>query len=191
MYAEGKSKAASGLRRALLKVRGFDFVPEDLRSSSFIKAARAIIDAHEGPGNFYNEPAPVRILEKMGSVIPTAAFPQCMTAVLMVKVGNLYSICYDAQNPANMILGRTPMDRWAYYFDSCLPVDDRILYKLMQDRPCNRWIELIKSYNLAKTIDDVSVPDIKRLLTATIQGNASAVQNRAAKLIKELGYKTS
>lgn len=69
--SEGNKSAAAGLRKMLLKVRGFDFVPEDLRSKSFIKAANALIAAHEGMNNFYNEPGPARHLDAMGSTIPT------------------------------------------------------------------------------------------------------------------------
>jgi hypothetical protein len=191
MYAEGKSKAASGLKRALLKIRGFDFVPEDLRSTSFIKAARAIIDAHEGVNNFYNEPGPVRILEKMGTVIPAAAFPQCMTAVLMVKLGNQYNVSFDAQQPANSILKRTPKDRWVDYFNNCLPADERILYKLTQDRPLSRWIDVVRTYNLAESSDDIAAPDIKRIVIDGSKGNKSSIHDRAAKIITKLGYKTS
>jgi hypothetical protein len=39
-----------------LKVKGFDFVPGDLRSSAFIEAANEIPEAHGGLNNFYNEP---------------------------------------------------------------------------------------------------------------------------------------
>ncbi|MFM7859171.1 MAG: hypothetical protein ACKO96_46435, partial [Flammeovirgaceae bacterium] len=46
-YAElvndGKVLAASGLKQVLLKVKGFDFVPEDLRSNSFTKVANEIL----------------------------------------------------------------------------------------------------------------------------------------------------
>ena len=39
VHGNGQAKAAAGLRSALLKVQGFDFVPEDLRSNAFIEAA--------------------------------------------------------------------------------------------------------------------------------------------------------
>jgi len=74
-YADGKISTVSGLKSALVKVRGFDFVPENLRSDTFVKAAEAIIRAHDEPNNFYNEPAPVRNLAKLGTTIPAPALP--------------------------------------------------------------------------------------------------------------------
>src|SRR5260221_8612192 len=36
IVADGKTQAASGVKKILLKVKGFDYVPEDLRSRSFL-----------------------------------------------------------------------------------------------------------------------------------------------------------
>ena len=40
--AAGNVNAAKGLKNALLKVKGFDYVPENLRSTTFKKAAKAL-----------------------------------------------------------------------------------------------------------------------------------------------------
>ena len=115
VYAElsndGKTKAASGLRQVLLKVSGFDFVPEDLRSNSFIKVANEIISAHENFNNFYNEPAPMQTLSKMGSVVPIPAFPVCITATLCVRLGTRYGVARDAQTYANNVLKSVTPER--------------------------------------------------------------------------------
>jgi len=39
-YSDGKTTVVGGLKSALLKVKGFDYVPENLRSDTFVKAAR-------------------------------------------------------------------------------------------------------------------------------------------------------
>ena len=91
-YADGRISAVSGLKSALLKVKGFDFVPENLRSDTFVKAAEGVLRAHDGFNNFYNEPAPVRNLAKLGSTIPAPALPACMTALLCVVLGNSYGV---------------------------------------------------------------------------------------------------
>lgn len=46
VVSDGNTKAANGVKIALLKNGGFDFVPENLRSQTFIKAAHNLIDKH-------------------------------------------------------------------------------------------------------------------------------------------------
>lgn len=46
MNASGNRIAATGLKNALLRVHGFDFVPESLRSSTFSEAAARVLAAH-------------------------------------------------------------------------------------------------------------------------------------------------
>jgi len=186
LMSEGKSVAASGMKRVLLKVRGFDFVPEDLRSRSFISAAHAVIEAHEGMNNFYNEPAPTRALERMGSVIPIPAFPICMSALLSIRLGNSYGICYDAQSPANSALKRISPERWMYYLSDCLPADERILYKLMQESPQTRWGVLVEEFGLPQLAPDLSNKDVRNILT--ISPASSRFQQSVARVIGSLGY---
>ena len=148
----------------LLKVKGFDFVPEDLRSRSFVKAAHTLIAAHEGANNFYNEGAPMRSLERMGSSIPIPAFPICMSAVISVKLGNYYGHCWDAQASADALLKRLPAERWIYYLNQCLPTDDRVLYKLMEEKPARRWIGLLDQFSLSDYAPEVIKQPVKRLV---------------------------
>ncbi len=189
LASDGKATATAGLKKALLKVRGFDFVPEDLRSTSFIKAANAILAAHEAMNNFYNEPAPTKYLDDMGSVIPTPAFPICMSAVLSVRLGNRYSISYDAQRYANSILKRVSKGRWAYFLNDCLKTDDRILYKLLEAGPRARWIELVREFSLgALATKDVTDRVVRQLAVEAEAGRENLVENLAATLINQLGY---
>jgi hypothetical protein len=88
IYAEGKKDAVNGLKAALSEVAGFDSVPENLRSATFTRAAKDVMDAHQGMNNFYNEPSPMRALASLGSTIPSSAFPVCMTATLCAWLGN-------------------------------------------------------------------------------------------------------
>ncbi len=177
LFNEGKSTAVSGLKKVLLKVKGFDFVPEDLRSTSFIKAANEVIKAHEGTNNYYFEPAPTKVLKDMGSTIPTPAFPICMSAVLSIKLGNLWGYSWDAQYSADGILENVKKDRWIYYFEECLPTDSRILYKLTQDKPRNRWIELIKqTEEMSEVAEALKNPSIKNLALASLSGSSVRIQ---------------
>ena len=192
LASEGKARATAGLKKVLLKVRGFDFVPEDLRSKSFVKAAKAVLAAHEEMNNFYNEPAPIKFLDEMGSVIPAPAFPICMSAALSVRLGNRYGISFDAQRPASSILKRVSKERWAYFLNDCLKADDRILYKLLEDGPRARWIEVVREFSL-HTIAARETSDrwVKQLATDSGAGRESSIKVLAAKLIDQLGYQAN
>lgn len=188
LFIDGKTKSASGLKRVLLKVKGFDFVPEDLRSSSFIKVAHEILNAHEGMNNFYNEPKPVSTLYSMGSVIPIPAFPLCMSAILCVKLGNNYGVSNAAQTPAFEILKNTTQERWVYYFNECLQTDDRILYKLMQYRQLDRWLNLFSKSFIDKIRTEIQERDVINLLKFTYEGNKEKIRSIAAQMYKKIGY---
>src|SRR5205823_7709859 len=69
VHAQGRKTATAGLRKALMRVRGFDFVPENLRSNTFSRAAEKVLQAHEAFNNFHNEPARMRALASLGTAI--------------------------------------------------------------------------------------------------------------------------
>jgi len=188
LFADGKTKAASGLRQVLLKVKGFDFVPEDLRSSSFIKVANEMLIAHEGMNNFYNEPGPTATLYRMGSVIPIPAFPICMTAIFSVKLGNKYGISNAAQDSVNLMLSTITHDRWVYFFNECIQTNDRILYKLTLQNPSTRWVNCFSTERLDRILLEVTDRDIIRLLKATKEKRVDRVSKIANEMYSKLGY---
>lgn len=188
-YASGKSIAVSGLKSALLKVRGFDYVPENLRSETFIKAAEAVIKAHEGLNNFYNEAAPVSNLVKLGSTIPTPAIPACATALLCVCLGNRYGVAWSAQADASRLLSNFSPDRWQYYLNQVLPSDVRILGKFSEDQPVANWISLVQKYNLNAL--QIKNKTVSRLLRAANDGSAQKVKEAGTALVQEFYGKTT
>lgn len=189
LYAEGKNSALSGIKKILLKVKGFDYVPEDLRSRAFIMAAENIIRVHFSLDNFYFEPAAINTLSKMGSVIPTPAIPVCFSAVLCVYLGNYYGVSYNAQPYASEILSRITTERWSFYFDQCLGSDDRILLKLTMGSPVQRWLHLFEDTELKEIISSIKKNvSVKSLLEATLKKNESQIINLARKLYSDMGY---
>lgn len=162
--SDGDNKLLIALKSVLLKVKGFDYVPENLRSNTYIIAAKDLLSAHQGIDNFYNEPSKARYLAQMGNSIPAPAFGNCMTAVLACKLGNRYGISWDAQIYLDDILQTVSKDRWSYYLSSVLPYDRVILYKLCSDAIADRWIELVQNYNL-ENIDVENEKEIKDLLS--------------------------
>jgi hypothetical protein len=169
-YAEAvnsaNNPAAVALRKALSEVKGFDFVPETLRSQAFSAAAAQVLEAHNSYNNFYNEPPVMRSLAKLGSTIPWPAFPICLSATLAVRLGNRYGVSTSAQTHANVILERLTHNQWEYYLNNCLEADDVILQKLAwSDAPLTRWVELVQEFNLGDL--DVRSADIRTLVAQT------------------------
>ncbi|NTA19304.1 hypothetical protein [Agrobacterium tumefaciens] len=187
-YNEGRRESLKGLHSVLLKVSGFDYVPENLRSSTFIKVATSVIAAHEGHDNFYNEPAPIRELASLGTSIPGPALATCMTAALCVKLGNRWGISRAAQPAADQILAGISVDRWVHYLDGRLEEDRRILSKLTESGPRTRWIALIATLDVESS--DVKSKNVKRLLKATIDGHTSKINELSGAMYREsLGLK--
>jgi hypothetical protein len=191
LFADGKTKASSGLKQVLLKVKGFDFVPEDLRSSSFTKAANEVLAAHEGINNFYNEPGPTNTLHRMGSVIPIPAFPICMTAVLSVRLGNRYGVSNAAQPSALHIIKNVSHERWVYFFNECLASNDRILYKLTLYYPSNRWIDLFTKEFIESILPEITPKDVINLLKFTRDKKQDKLNKIANEMYSKLGYSSN
>ena len=162
--SDGDNKLLIALKSVLLKVKGFDYVPENLRSNTYIIAAKDLLSAHQGMNNFYNEPSKAKYLAQMGNSIPAPAFGNCMTAVLACKLGNSYGISWDAQTYLDEILQTVSKDRWSYYLSSVLPYDRVILYKLCVDITADRWSELVEKYSLEK-IDIEGEKELKDLIS--------------------------
>lgn len=187
VYNEGRKQSASGIRKALLKVKGFDFVPEDLRSRIFIKAASELQNTHFAANNFYNEPAAIRNLASLGTVIPMPALANCLTAILCVRLGNTYGTSWAAQDTANNMLNKLGEVRWSYYINDCLPGDRIILAKLNDENISERWCELVKEYSLLviETKDNL----LHNLLKYGSESKKSLVTKAAYALLRRLTEK--
>ena len=151
--AAGDMIAASGLKNALLKVGGFDYVPENLRSLTFKNVAREVIETHYEYNNFYNEPAVVRKLANLGSTIPAPALIECIQAYLAVYLGNQYGTSNVAADIAYEELSNITKDRWEYYFRKALHTDDVTLSKIYTDRQIARFRKLLVDNELDSITD--------------------------------------
>ena len=186
VFAAGKSIAAIGLKRALSGVGGFDYVPETLRSDTFSRAAHEVLKAHEGFNNFYNEPVPMQSLAALGSTIPMPAFPICIRATLVVRLGNAYGRSSGAQPAAKKMLDRLSENQWKYYLNDCLPTDLSILEKLAWFEPPRKaWIDLAQTYKLAEIKTGAGIS--KKLLDGILSGNTKDVKESAERLIERRG----
>lgn len=184
VYNEGKNAAAAGLREVLLKVRGFDYVPEDLRSRTFISTAAQLKNVHFAKDNFYNEPRAIKTLESLGTVIPDPALAQCLTAILCVRLGNYYGRSWDAQDTAKSMLRSLGQLRWKFYLDECLPADEVVLGKLTTSEIAGRWSDIVEENSLVEV--DVSKGEIHELINSAVTKRPKRVMQIAQKLLTEL-----
>ncbi|EOW9530098.1 hypothetical protein ACO11K_003905 [Bacillus cytotoxicus] len=182
---QGDRKLVTAIKNILMKVNGFDYVPENLRSLSFIEYAKKLQDTHFAFDNFYNEPAAARALASMGTSIPTPALGVCISAVLLSKLGNNYGVSRDAQVYVDEILkGLTP-ERWQYYLNNVLPGDEDILIKLSTNgRPVMRWCELVKEYKLNELEYKTTI--IKKFIDASYKERSSEVVKAAKKMYEKI-----
>ena len=180
LHNEGKTAAVRGLKAALVEVKGFDFVPENLRSNTYTRAAKDVLKAHEGSNNFYNEPGPMRVLASLGTGIPGPAFPTCMTAIIAVRLGNRYGHSWAAQSVAEEMLDSLSTERWVYFLEGCLPSDRTILYKLTQNNPRDRWLATVSQYDLGE--QEVRNKGVAKLLEASAAKKSKRVGELARKL---------
>jgi hypothetical protein len=182
-FSDGKKDAIQALHAVLIAVRGFDFVPENLRSTTFVQAANAVITAHQGFNNFYNEPGPMSELASLGTSIPGPAVATCMTAILCVKLGNQYGTSFAAQSPADSMLQAISLERWKYYVEGRLEFDRVILPKLAQlGKPLNRWIDLLDELDLAPAA--FSNKTVRELIAGTKAKKPERIANAAMSMLR-------
>ena len=184
VYSEGKRTSVSGLKRALMAVRGFDFVPENLRSDTYIRTAQEILRAHDGMNNFYNEGVPTRNLAQLGTSIPTPAVPASMTALLAVYLGNEYGYSWEAAPVSSSMLSELSMDRWRYYLNEVLPTDVRNLNKIgFYDLPLRRWMEVVETHRLKDL--QLREREVSKLITSSADKTEKEVQFAAKRLLSK------
>lgn len=182
--AAGNLISASGLKNALLKVNGFDYVPENLRSVTFKNLAKELLETHFSFNNFYNEPPIARKLANLGTTIPAPALVDCIQAYLAVYLGNSYGVSREAYKIAYEQLSNITEDRWIYYFSKVLQDDEIILYKINNSSQIKRFNELLVNNDLNDFID---LPkDIQNLYDAIIKNNSSKARNIALGLAEKI-----
>ena len=133
----------------MLKVKGFDYVGENVRSRTFITVAKKLKEIHFGFDNFYNEPNQIKILEGLGSTIPQLALKECLTAILFVKIGNSYGRSRAAQPYADKILSRLTVEDWTVYLEKYIKDETDLLYYIQNCTSTRKnWKEIVKEYDL-------------------------------------------
>lgn len=180
VYSAGNEKAASGLRQALKKVKGFDFVPENLRSETFIAAAKKLLEVHYEFNNFYNEPNAAKSLASLGTIIPKPAFMICMKAYLCILMGNYYGVSNQAIPIVKDELRRVSKDRWEYYFNYGINKDDDVLRHVSTTNQIRRLGNFLNENDLDKL--NVATRGCTQLYEAIISFNYTRAEAIATKM---------
>jgi len=82
------------------------------------------------------------------------------------------------------MLSNLSEERWKYYLDSCLPGDEIVLEKLIDQNIAERWNILVTEHRLS-TIE-VKDSTVRDLLTNAARRKVTLVVNVAEKLLKRL-----
>lgn len=127
----------------ILVVGGMNFVPHYIKKTIFQKASTALIRAHHGPNNFYNEPSFAENLRNLGYDIPKDSLSSYVKAVTFSFCGNYYGVSDRA------LMHNTEMLK--NFSANCV---ERLLHDLSNDKdyalkfvsenPCGRLKELFK-----------------------------------------------
>ncbi|MEG0619010.1 MAG: hypothetical protein RR557_06915 [Bacilli bacterium] len=180
--SNNNQQISSSLRRVLKEKGGFDYVPENLRSQSFIQYANKLKDAHFSFDNFYNEPGPAKDLSGMGT-IPIPAISYCISAVLLSTVGNFYSVSRNAQPYNEKTFDGVSLNRWEYYFNEYFMNDTDLLFKLASyERPLSNWMNLVANRSDVFSALSISNVDVKNLIMASLEGRKAPVKSIAKKI---------
>lgn len=141
----GDNQSSAGLKNLLTKVSGFDYVPENLRSNTFIFQALQLQDAHFEFNNFYKEPILTKNLASLGTIIPAPALAACLRAYILVAIGNRYGISNGAYHIAIDELEKISEERWRYFFDKVFFKDKILLSEISSgDRRTQGFLELFQ-----------------------------------------------
>ncbi len=143
------------VKKVLYNVHGFDYVPENLKSNSFIATAKNLMNVHDGLNNFYNEPLAAKLLASMGTMIPDPAVFECINAVLVCVTGNSYGVSVKAQEYLQTILNGMTIPKWELYLKD-LPKNSTLLHQLAYVHGINdsvpRWCNEIINRNLNQMV---------------------------------------
>lgn len=188
-YSKNKNAGDTDLTmvyyNTLMNVHGFDYVPENLRSMSFVSVAKRIRQVHYEMNNFYNEPAEVKKLDRMGTRIPKPAIKECIGAVLLVCTGNRYGVSFNAIGTSKAILSKMTKEDWRYYLEECLTTDEEVLANISDGNSrSKRWCDLCKEYNLEQI--EFSNSQITDFIKHSTEGKLAIVGIESDKMCNRL-----
>ena len=93
--SEADNDKSTASRELIDLVDGSGYLPESIRASEIDTALDALMNAHNGFNNFYNEPGPARTLAALaggGASIPEGVVPKYVRVAVKAFLGNGYGL---------------------------------------------------------------------------------------------------
>ena len=110
---------------------------------------------------------------------------QCVSACLMVLLGNAYGRSRSAVDSVYQVLDKLDKNAWIYYINDCLPFDEEVLGKIKEgDERTTHWCEMITKYNL----NDIEIRDrkIQEMLDFSAKNDRNNTKAIAGMYLKKL-----
>ena len=109
LRANGEVGRAKLTREFIEVVKGQKYLSVTERASEMAEAADNLMSAHNGWHNFYNEPAPARILHRLvpsDGNIPPAVMHKYVKVLTMCSIGNPFGVSWAAERYYKDLLSR-------------------------------------------------------------------------------------
>ncbi len=109
LSANGEASRAKLAREFLELVGGLTYLPPDALSLEISRALDALLAAHHGMNNFYNEPTPARILQSLvpsNGDVPAAVARRYVEALTLCAIGNGHGVSWTAEPVYEELIGR-------------------------------------------------------------------------------------
>ena len=109
LSANGEASRAKLAREFLKQVGGLAYLPPDALSLEISRSLDALLTAHYGMNNFYNEPTPARILQSLvppNGNVPPAIARTYVESLTLCAIGNGYGVSWTAEPIYEDLIGR-------------------------------------------------------------------------------------
>lgn len=118
LEANGEVTRGKLAREFMELVGGLTYLPQESLALEITTAADALLMAHNGFNNFYNEPPPARQLQRLipaSGIVPLSSVGRYVKAVTMCRIGNGHGLSQAALAVYDDLIGRFS-DRQVYAF---------------------------------------------------------------------------
>ncbi len=122
LEANGEVSRAKLAREFLELINGLSYLPSSRLELEISAALDALMTAHNGFNNFYSEPGPARLLQRLvpaSGEISANVIKKYVKTMVMCKIGNGYGICWAAEPVYDDLIGRFS-DKFIFWFINLL-----------------------------------------------------------------------
>jgi hypothetical protein len=124
-------------------VEGSSYLPDDVLSRYFNQFSDALVSAHNGAYNFYNEAEPAQNLLSLGSRVPPGARDKYVRAVATCFLGNPYGVSFTALPSFTTMLERFDAELVKVLLQALL-ADPDLRTTLLSELPAGRLPEMLQ-----------------------------------------------